>query len=128
MVEIIPPIKNQGSCGSCWAFATTGAFESYKEIKSGNPGMNPVMRAVLVNCAGDQRGCNGGLFTAMAYFVNKAGLSGGVGTVTEANYPIPVRMVNVESVRVYRYLVDTAAGETGGVGGGDEWVSHLMMR
>lgn len=118
------PIKNQGSCGSCWAFATTGAFESYKEIKSGNPGMNPdYAEQYLVNCAGDQRGCNGGLFTAMAYFVNKAGLSGGVGTVTEANYPYTGSDGTCKSLSGYtRYLVDTAAGETWGyVGGGDEW-------
>ncbi|MCA1916266.1 C1 family peptidase, partial [Methanospirillum hungatei] len=118
------PIKNQGSCGSCWAFATTGAFESYKEIKSGNPGINPdYAEQYLVNCAGDQSGCNGGLFTAMAYFVNKAGLSGGVGTVTEANYPYTASGGTCKSLSGYtRYSVDTAAGETWGyVGGGNEW-------
>lgn len=58
---IVSPVKNQGSCGSCWTFSTTGALEAaYAQAYGKSVSLSEQQ---LVDCAGDFNnfGCNGGL-------------------------------------------------------------------
>ncbi|XP_041031146.1 pro-cathepsin H [Carcharodon carcharias] len=57
----ITPVKNQGGCGSCWTFSTTGCLESVIAIKSGK--LVSLAEQQLVDCAQNfkNHGCAGGL-------------------------------------------------------------------
>lgn len=59
-------IKNQGRCGSCWAFSTVGSLESNTEIQIGT--YISLSEQELVSCDTQSYGCQGGYFTlAMNY-------------------------------------------------------------
>jgi len=77
---MVSEVKNQGQCGSCWAFSTTGSLESAYAIKNGK--ITEFSEQQLVDCDhnGDQ-GCNGGLMDNAFGWIEKNG-----GLCTEDDY------------------------------------------
>ncbi|XP_069322614.1 pro-cathepsin H [Eulemur rufifrons] len=75
--NFVSPVKNQGGCGSCWTFSTTGALESAVAIASGK--MLSLAEQQLVDCAQafNNHGCKGGLPSqAFEYILYNKGIMG----------------------------------------------------
>jgi hypothetical protein len=81
----VTPVKNQGQCGSCWAFSATGAIEGWAAATG--KGLKSLAEQQLVDCAGSvgNQGCNGG-------WPNKAiGWEASHGACAESSYPYTAR-------------------------------------
>ncbi len=68
----VNPVRDQGQCGSCWAFSAVGAMESRAFIRAiDTHGLLQISEQQLVDCAGGSygnEGCNGGeMNTAFQY-------------------------------------------------------------
>jgi C1A family cysteine protease len=72
--NFVTPIRDQSSCGSCWAFASTTALESATLITNDTPGVNlDLSEQVLVSCA-DAGDCGGGSHNESSDYIRDVGL------------------------------------------------------
>lgn len=74
----LPAVKNQGQCGSCWAFATTEVEEALIAIQDKT--IVTLSPQELVSCDNSSYGCSGGYFSAFDYEKQK-------GLTYEKDYP-----------------------------------------
>jgi hypothetical protein len=59
--KYVTPVRDQGSCGSCWAFANTAALEARVLITSQTPDKDlDLSEQAIVSCDGYNYGCDGG--------------------------------------------------------------------
>lgn len=98
-------IKDQGNCGSCWAFGTVGALEcnilihDHKEVD--------LSEQWLVSCNTNGWSCNGGWW-AHDYFQSKKDRSNGTGgAVLEQDFPYEATNLPCKGPYPHPYHIDS---------------------
>lgn len=76
----VTPVKNQGQCGSCWAFSATAAIESYAQLAG--KGLKVLSAQQINSCDKRDGGCNGGNTETAYQYVKSAG-----GIELNSDYP-----------------------------------------
>ncbi len=87
---IVTSPKNQGNCGSCWAFASVGAFESHL-LKQFGGSPSDLSEQQLNSCDTSMSGCCGGSSTAIRFWETKGPIQESCGPYGEAGTSCPTQ-------------------------------------
>ena len=77
---VVSNVKDQGSCGSCWAFSTVANLEGLYALGKGE--VKTFSEQLLVDCDTEDSGCNGGLMELSFEWLKNNG-----GFMLESDYP-----------------------------------------
>lgn len=99
-VNYVSPVRNQGSCGSCYAFAAMGSLEARIRVKSKNK-LQPILSTQdVVSCSQYSQGCEGGFpyLTGGKYAMDFGVVEESCFPYTAKETPCSQRCSNPESV------------------------------
>jgi C1A family cysteine protease/predicted secreted protein len=117
---IVTPIRDQGGCGSCWAFATVGAMEAAL-LKSGGPAAD-LSEQFLVSCNKEGWSCSGG-WQLHDYHTNVLGKNQTqAGAVLESDMPYTATNGSCKVSLNHPYKL-SGWGYVGGLNAGNYWYS-----
>ena len=93
---VVSPVKDQGQCGSCYSFSSTGALEAHHNIKYGASEFKPLSEQQILDCSFDfdNHGCDGGLPSHVFEYVHYQG-----GIDNERFYPYEMRSAGKDNCR-----------------------------
>merc|ERR1711953_564454 len=96
---VVSPAKDQGGCGSCWAFSAVETLESHLAIATGEP-VQKLSPQQIVSCSpnpqhcGGTGGCDGSTQPLSFDYTKTAGIT------TESNYPYTGRTGTCDTSKI----------------------------
>jgi C1A family cysteine protease/predicted secreted protein len=107
-------VKDQGQCGSCWAFGTAGPLELNILIREGMP--QDLSEQYLVSCNTEGWGCNGGLWAHDYHAWKVPPGEVGAGGVEESSFPYAAADEPCSPPHPHEYQIQTWTYVEGGQG------------